>query len=205
MKGMEAKKSKNVATRTPALAEPVVRFLTPLVTVLLGAGLVLFALVALGRFARDRLSESERYTIRFDEIECLPPPPGQDRAAFLGEVQYLAELPEQIRLLDDDLVRRLAGAFLRHPWVERVERVSRGPRQVRVWLTYRAPVLAVPADGQLRAVDGHGILLPPGADVTGLPVFKGKARPPAGAAGALWGDAAVEAAARAAAARRAPH
>jgi hypothetical protein len=60
-------------------------------------------------------------------------------------------------------------------------------------------VLAVLVDGQPRAVDAHGILLPTGADVSGLPVYEGNARPPAGAAGTLWGDVAVEAAARAAA------
>src|SRR5262245_20426599 len=134
---MDAKKSKVAASAFPARTTVLVRFLTPLVTVLLGAGVVLFGLVVLGRSARDRLVESERYTIAFSAIECLPPPPNQERSAFLNEVQYLAGLPGQVRLLDDGLVRRLAEAFLKHPWVERVERVTRTTQHVRVWLVYR--------------------------------------------------------------------
>lgn len=197
---MDAKKARTVTPVPPRTA--VVRFLLPLVWVLLGAGLFLLGLVVLGRFAREQLAESERYTILFTEIECLPPPPGLAPSAFLSEVQYLAALPDHVRLLDDDLARQIVGAFLRHPWVERVERVTPRPRQLQVWLVYRTPVLAVPVGGQLRAVDAHGVLLPANADVTGLPVFAGTARPPAGAAGTLWGDAAVEAAARSATAPR---
>jgi hypothetical protein len=47
-------------------------------------------------------------------------------------------------------------------------------------------------------VDAHGILLPKSAPTTALPVFPGTAAPPAGPVGTRWGDAAVEAAARAA-------
>jgi len=59
--------------------------------------------------------------------------------------------------------------------------------------------LAVSFDGQMRAVDANGILLPATASTDGLPVYSGKAPPPAGPAGTRWGDKTVESSARAAA------
>src|SRR5205085_1645284 len=71
-------------------------------------------------------------------------PRTEEPGAFLGEVQYLGGLPERLALLDDDLPGRLAEAFARHPWVEKVERVEVvPPGRVRARLTYRTPVLAV--------------------------------------------------------------
>jgi hypothetical protein len=165
----------------------------------LGVAVILALVLALGRATRDQLRDRDRYTIAFNEIECSPPA-GQKREDFLGEVQYLADAPDRLRLLDDDLPARLAEAFARHPWVAKVERVEIvPPRQVRVRLTYRTPVLAVFVAGQKRAVDGQGVLLPLTAVTQGLPVFRGAPAAPAGPAGTPWGDAAVEAAARAAA------
>jgi hypothetical protein len=196
----EAKKQKGAPEKGTSLRS-VLSTRYSVLHLLLGVALVLGAVVLIGELTRAALRDSDRYTLAFTAIDC-PPPPAQDRATFLSEVQYLAEMPDQLRLLDDDLARRLAEAFARHPWVERVERVALGPQKVHVRLAFRTPVLAVPVVGQTRAVDGHGILLPPGADVEGLPVYDGQAAPPAGPAGTLWGDAAVEAAARTAAAQR---
>lgn len=196
MKRTEARKPKLLppppaATRASAL----VRYCTPLFLVLAAAALVLAGLLLAGRLARGRVAELDRYTILFRDIECIPAPPSLDRAAFLSEVQYLAAMPDQVRLLEDALVPRLTEAFLQHPWVERVERIHRSPQYVRVWLSYRIPVLAVRVEGQVRAVDAHGTLLPAETSVAGLPVFSGTAKPPAGPAGTRWGDPAVEAAA----------
>jgi hypothetical protein len=168
------------------------------------AAIFLVALLALGQAARDELRQDDRYVFALADVDCVPPP-GQDRSAFLGEVQYLGSLPDRLRLLDDGLAGRLAEAFAKHPWVESVERVElAAPRQVRVRLVFRRPVLAVPVGGRPRAVDGHGVLLPPAAATDGLPVYRGKAAPPHGPAGTPWGDAAVEEAARAAAAEGRP-
>ena len=166
------------------------------------AALLLAGLIALGRAARDALRPQDRYAVAFGDLDCEPPP-GEERAAFLGEVQYLAGLPERLPVLDEELPARLAEAFARHPWVEKVERVEVvPPGRVRARLTYRTPVLAVVLHGQAqdgRAVDRDGILLPAGAPLAGLPIFYAVAPPPAGPAGSPWGDKAVEAAARTAA------
>jgi hypothetical protein len=170
--------------------------LTQALVPLAAAGLLLLGLVALGKLARHRLRDEARYSLPFEAVEC-PAPPGSERVPFLGEVQYLARLPDRLRLLDEDLPRRLADAFARHPWVERVEAVEVTPPEgVRVRLRFRTPALAVPQPGGVRVVDRRGVLLPASAPDAGLPVYPGVAPPPRGAAGEPWGDPAVEAAAR---------
>ena len=104
---------------------------------LLVAALLLAGVITLGEVARDALRQQDRYVVAFADIDCEPPP-GQERTAFLNEVQYVGELPERLQLLDDDLAVRLARAFARHPRVEKVLRVEIvPPRQVRVLLVYR--------------------------------------------------------------------
>jgi hypothetical protein len=163
------------------------------------AAAVLVGVAALGRWARDALRQD--FTFAFSAIQCQPPP-GPEQADLLAEVQYLAGMPDQVRLLDDDLADRLRAAFARHPWVESVEDVQVAPRRITVQVRYRRPVLAVPVKGQLRAVDGSGILLPESANTRGLPLYPGSAPLPAGPAGTPWGDAKVENTARAAAQSR---
>jgi hypothetical protein len=182
------------------------------------AALFLAVLIGLGKAARDALHGSERSTIAFADIDC-PPPPRQGRADFLGEVQYLGDLPDRVNVRDDGLAERLAAAFAKHPWVKKVERVEvTPPGRVRVQVVFRTPVLAVahrwegkgkddpfprmpsfqgddPLAGA-RAVDAEGVLLPPTAPLAGLPILFDKTAPPSGPAGAPWGDPAVEAAAR---------
>jgi hypothetical protein len=172
------------------------RLLFKSAALLLGLGVVVGGLIALGEHAREQLRGHERYTISFAEVECLPPPPYQPRGDFLDEVRYLSRLPRGLQLLDPDLGRRLAEGFAQHPWVKKVERVEVSGRQVRVRLVYRRPALAVRLKDRLRVVDEEGVLLPKGAPVEGLPVFAGAAPQPAGPAGRRWGDAAVEEAAR---------
>jgi hypothetical protein len=175
------------------------RWLVQLVAVGAGVGVVLLGLAALHRMTRDRLGDLDRSTAAFSDIDC-PAPPNQDRADFLAEVQYLADMPARLRLLDEDLPSGLAAAFARHPWVEEVERVEiRPPRSVRVQPRYRIPVLAVRADegGHVRAVDSRGVVLPSRAPLDGLPTLTAATR--LGAAGKPWGDPLVEGAARTAA------
>jgi len=153
-------------------------------------------LIILGQVALEHIRQRERYTVAFADIECEPPP-GMTRAAFLDEVQYLSNLPGKLNLLEEDLGRRLAIGFSRHPWVEKVEEVELLPtREVKLHLVIRRPVLAVRLGKELRAVDGRGVLLPADAATEGLPIYQGKPRPPAGPAGTRWGDSALEAQAK---------
>jgi hypothetical protein len=183
----------------------------------LGMGVFLVGLIWLNRFALEQIRARQRYTLAFEDIDC-PPPPGMKRSDFLGEVQYLGGMPGTVWLLDEDLTTRLAGAFARHPWVERVERVEKGRgHAVSVQLVYRTPVLAVlPERNQegkknpailggalppkfvagMVAVDAHGVVLPEAAVMGDLPILSGKIPRPAGPSGAPWGDSGVQSAAR---------
>jgi hypothetical protein len=174
------------------MANPVLRLVLPM----LAAACVLFGVAILGRWAREGMRDD--YQLPFTSIHCVPGP-GLEQKDLLAEVQYLGGFPDQIRLLDDGLAERLRDAFDKHPWVLGVNdvKITSGRIEVRLW--YRRAVLAVSFDGQMRAVDANGILLPATASTDGLPVYSGKAPPPAGPAGTRWGDKTVESSARAAA------
>jgi hypothetical protein len=163
----------------------------PIVAVLIAAALM-FGLVWLGQFGRGWLDRRQHYTVKMADLRCESPP-GMDKAAFLGQVQYLGNLPDQISVLEPQLAARLTASFMLHPWVERVDGVTlRGPDGPTVRLIIRTPVLAVAG----RVVDRRGVLLPAGTSAIGLPVYPDTAPPPAGPAGTPWGDPSVEAAAR---------
>jgi hypothetical protein len=115
--------------------------------------------------------------------------------------------------LDDDLTVRLAGAFAAHPWVARVDRVSKHfPSGVDVAVAYRVPVAMVEVqNGQgVLPVDEQGVVLPT-RDDAGQPNFSSEEAErypriaeihtmPAGPVGTRWGDASVVGAAQIAAA-----
>jgi hypothetical protein len=157
---------------------------------LLWGSLLLLAIVGLNAVLQGHFRAQQRCVISFSEIECEPP--GKlSRKEFLDEVQYLANFPDELNLLDNGLAARLHLSFTAHPWVEQVERVAvTPPRQVRVLLRYHIPVLMVPPD---RVVDGKGVLLPLNATDSQLPSLRGKVATPTGHPGQLWGDPAVEA------------
>jgi hypothetical protein len=146
----------------------------------------------------DRLRGTESYRLAITEVKCEAPA-SLSRTQFLEEVQYYAALPERLDLLEAGLDEKLKGAFSRHPWVERVEKVRVSPHAAEVDLVFRRPVLGVKVGTDVRAVDARGVLLPRNAAVKGLPVLEGKVDPPHGPEGAPWGDARVEQAAREAA------
>jgi hypothetical protein len=172
------------------------RWIVPLLLPLVGATLVVAGVIYGGQALRWRLRHHDRYTVPFSEIDCIPPE-GIDRARFLAEVRDQSGLPEALPVLDDDLPAHLSAAFRRNPWVEDVEeaKVVQG-KQVQVRLRYRTPVLAVPLTGEMRCVDGTGVMLPKEASVAGLPVWRGPASVPPKHAGEVWGDGPLEAAAQ---------
>jgi hypothetical protein len=175
--------------RRPAWQKWLVQLLLPLAA---GAGL-LAGLILLGDWARDRLHQDGRRTIAFTDVECEGPP-GLSREQFLEETQYLADLPDRLNLLDADANARIASALAAHPWVEEVTLVEQvSPGRVRAKVVYRVGVLCVAGPG--RIVDRHGVLLPASAENKGLPVLRGRVRPPTDGPGKRWPDETVLAAA----------
>jgi hypothetical protein len=167
---------------------------------LIGAVGVLWGIVALGRLAQDHVADNNQIDFRGIEVA---PPPKMTREDFLGEVQYLARLagepvPDRLEP-SDDLVKKLFGAFARHPWVAVVQKIERLPDdKVRIRLGFRTPVLAIDHNGWKQSVDEHGIRMPDAASTDDLPVLR-HLKGPRGPAGTLWGDDRVTATARTAA------
>jgi hypothetical protein len=155
-----------------------------------------------GKVSRDHLRERRSHTIKLSEIE-INAPPGGTRDLFLAELQYEGGLEDEINLHEDGLAERLAKAFLRHPRVASVERVTIGPgKEVHVELHYRVPVLAVEVNGVARTIDAEGVLLPPGVRADGLLVLKESREqplPPLVDSGNTWADRRMLAASRTAA------
>jgi hypothetical protein len=161
---------------------------------------ILGGVYILGNYTRQQIRCWQRYNVPFAAIHCEPPP-GQDRAAFLAEVQYVSGLPDRFQMLDEDVLPRLQAAFAAHPWVEKVDQITVQPdKQVQVRLTYRTPVLAVLADDTRGdtlgpSLDSRGIKLPVSRLVQGLPILTGRTLS-AAQPGKPCGDPAIEAAAR---------
>jgi hypothetical protein len=144
----------------------------PLLAVVLtlgAAAALLFGLSRLGDEARRNIGPRDRYTVRFADIRC-DPPPNTTRETFLTEVRYAAGAGPTVQALDPDLTPKLTAVFLAHPWVAGVDGVTvEPPNAVSAKLTYRTPVLVVTVDGVRRAVDGKGVLLPVSAPTANLP------------------------------------
>ncbi len=111
------------------------------------------------------------------------------RAAFLGEVQYLGDLPDAFDRRDRSLLPRFSELFAAHPWVEAVERVELTGERLRVQLRYRTPVLVVHTQQQTRVIDARGYLLPLHTRTENLPHFHGPVQAPLTPTGSRWNDA----------------
>ncbi len=167
---------------------------------------ILFAAVVAGgwRMAWDKVSDhvltGDDYRVTPEKIviDDLPPWIHCDLKA---EVMRDASLERSLSLLDADLTKRLANAFSLHPWVARVERVSKHhPARVEVHLIYRRPVAMVEVSGGLLPVDEQGILLPSAdfspTEAKQYPRIARVESHPSGPVGANWGDAHVSGGAR---------
>jgi hypothetical protein len=161
-------------------------------------GLLFAGLIALGFWLRQQVRPLQAYSLRFDQIDC-PDPPGRKHQEFLGEVRYLGELPEELALLDESTVQRVAGAFGKHPWVGKVVRVDFDQRRPRVQLVFRTPVLAVAQEEsgimRVRMVDAGAMVLPADAREDGLPRYRAPDGTPVGPAGQSCPDRDIKAAA----------
>ena|SRR5437016_993140 len=165
------------------------RIVVSLLLSLFASALAVGGVALVGKFLRhDR-------TIALCDID-FNAPPDEDRGFFLAEVQHLADLKDELRI-DDDLGQRLAAAFVLHPRVAGVNRVTiESGKHIRVELRYRVAVLAIPVDGKLRTIDSNGILLPPNVSAAGLLVLRDTPLPPLVVSGNTWASTRMLAAVR---------
>jgi hypothetical protein len=171
--------------------------LLPVLAPVIGVAVVVLGIMALDHTARQQLHGSGRNDSLFADVRCVPPA-GLSRADFLGEVQYLAHLPDRLDRTEPGLVERLRRAFAMHPWVEEVERLEARPGEpITAQLRYRRPALAVPLGDRWRAIDASGTLLPESASTQNLIAYRSPVRPPQGRAGTAWGDERLAGATRA--------
>jgi len=128
-------------------------------------------------------------------------PPAWVPETLVAQALERARIPQDVSLLDEDLVEKIAAAFRAHPWVEEVVGVRKGSSAgIEVELHYRKPVAMVRTAAGLFPVDAGGVLLPaadfsPG-DVRRYPLIDNVRTIPRGGEGAAWGDPLVASAAR---------
>ena len=136
------------------------------------------------------------YRIGPEQVEITPQPPWIPQSDIRAEVFRNPTLDGRLSIVDDDLAERIANAFARHPWVARVEHVTKRYISVKVELVYRKPVCMVelPGGGWLP-VDVEAVLLPTGdfteVEAARYPRLLGVDRAPTGLVGSRWGDARV--------------
>ena len=123
-----------------------------------------------------------------------------------AEVIRDASLDSSLSTLDPELTMRVAQAFRLHPWVAKVQRVSKQyPAAVKVELVYRRPAAMVEVPGPaLLPVDAEGVVLPTDdfspLDARHYPRIAEIKTSPLGPVGTRWGDTRVSGAASVAAA-----
>jgi hypothetical protein len=162
--------------------------------------------VAVWRHVKQHVLSGEQYQVHPEDVTITAPPAWiqPDEGGKAADERIKAEVLRDVlrtgplSLLDNDLTVRLAGSFASHPWVARVDRVSkRFPSGVDVTLAYRVPVAMVELhDGSgVLPVDEQAVLLPT-RDFT---VEQAESYPriaeiytsPPPVVGTRWGDAAV--------------
>jgi len=132
------------------------------VVVLLAASLVVGTYVT-WQFVADTVVASPDYQLLPDQVQINAPPEWIRASADEIKTTVLrgASLNGPLSVLSDDLVERISDAFRLHPWVARVERISKHvPARVDVVLEYRRPVLMVEVTDGLYPIDAEGVLLP---------------------------------------------
>ncbi len=145
---------------------------------------------------RDRVASQNDYYLTADQIDLTPPPPWI-HSNVKAEVLRDASLDRPLSLLEDDLARRIYEALPLHPWIARVERVSkRYPARMIVDVVYRRPVCMVEVydAGVCRGVhpvDVESVVLPTAdfspIDAARFPLLRGIDTQPS-QPGAPWGD-----------------
>jgi hypothetical protein len=162
------------------------------------------AAYAVWRQVSGHVLAGKQYQVEPAGIAITPAPPWI-RSDIKSEVIREASFDGPLSLLDARLTLRVAGAFAAHPWIARVERVSKSfPSGLEVVVSYRRPVAMVEVPDGALPVDVEGVVLPtvdfkPG-EADRYPRIGEIHTQPAGLVGARWGDDAVVGAAEIAAA-----
>lgn len=168
--------------------------------------LLMLAVVASGLFFFQKLknqlpdlSQRDEYQIETKNISLIPAPPHYVPIDLVDQVIKRSSLPEKMSLLDQGLVLKIADAFQKHPWVQKVVSVQK-TNTVEVEVLFRKPAAMVDVKQALFPVDNEGVLLPPEdfsvSDARRYPVITGILSIPAGPAGTSWGDLTVTGAAQ---------
>jgi len=136
----------------------------------------------------------DRYLLKDSRI-TISPLPEWITGDVRTEVVEHAGLQRRLSVLDDTFMQVVEDAFVLHPWVESVDKITKSyPAGVHVELTYRRPVAVVEMVSQQGVqfvpIDRYAVHLPiddvPEMRLRYLPRIGGiVARPPAGQ---LWAD-----------------
>lgn len=170
---MAKRKPKPIAPAKPRVAT---HFFALAFKIALALGAVVGLLLGLsyaGKYAGLRVAGDARYRVPIAEVQ-FDAPAYIDKAAFLTEVRYLANLPEAISSVDPTTPEVLKASFRKHPWIAEANEIlvsTDGKLQAK--LVFRKPVLAIRTQGEkdVRAVDASGVLLPESAPTESLPVL----------------------------------
>jgi len=164
------------------------------------AAAAVFGLVRLRRHVR----EAPMFQISAETLRLVKGPSWMT-PAMLADLDLLVldpEFPERFSLLDPGISARLAAAYERSVWVERVKRIEKHDPRVdptrpplEVVLTFRRPAAFVETRRGYCLVDAEGVRLPgvyrePQVGACRLLVLRGVETPPP-EPGRVWSDASL--------------
>jgi len=146
------------------------------------------------------ISSRPEYQLRTADIRINDAPQWIPKD-LVSQVITQSRLGTRRSVLEEGLTKEIAAAFEKHPWVEKVVKVSKAvPARIDVELVYRRPVAMVEIPTGLLPIDGSGVLLPPteftSEDARRYPLITQPKMSPQGAVGTSWGDPQVVAAAK---------
>ncbi len=134
-------------------------FIALVVVTLLGWGMQ-----GVWRHYAPQISQRSNYLLSEQRI-TLPALPEWITGDVRGEAVRNAGIVGRLSILDEAFNQVIEDAFVLHPWVESVDRITKSyPAGVHVELTYRRPVAVVELVNQnvvqLVPIDHHGVHLP---------------------------------------------
>lgn len=149
------------------------------------------------------MSNRPEYQLRATDIHVNDVPQWVPKD-LVPQVLSQSRFGPQRSVLEESLTSEIAAAFQKHPWVEKVVKVTKQvPARVDVELVYRRPVAMVEVPTGLLPVDSSGVLLPPteftAEEARRYPLITQPKTSPRGAIGTSWDDPQVAAAAKLAA------